>query len=256
MARQPRRRRPWGRSSMRSHGIPRARHVPECRARPPQGLSVQAGNGGGRPPPGGGDDARPRRRSTPRWQKASYDASTLSQRHRMWGRGAEQGYLALLVDGFGPRAIRRSFPRSSRLRPGEIQRGNHSSARRLWRARLFAITAGRGHGSGRAARLVERRQCDDGGDVDRRTRHQGADAGERLSRRARLLPSYPLKGQVDNGCRPYAPVRIFMGTADEVSPQRCAALVGKPRTEGPTSKFVSTRVPPTGSTTRAGAAKT
>jgi dienelactone hydrolase len=33
-----------------------------------------------------------------------YDASTLSMRHRMWGRlWAEQGYVAILVDGFGPR---------------------------------------------------------------------------------------------------------------------------------------------------------
>src|SRR5882672_761971 len=34
--------------------------------------------------------------------KGRYDASTLSQRHQMWGRfWAAQGYVALLVDGFG-----------------------------------------------------------------------------------------------------------------------------------------------------------
>src|SRR5262245_55674487 len=33
-----------------------------------------------------------------------YDAATLSQRHLMWGRlWAARGYLAVLVDGFGPR---------------------------------------------------------------------------------------------------------------------------------------------------------
>src|SRR5271166_5673066 len=33
-----------------------------------------------------------------------YDATTLSQRHHFWGRfWAAQGYLAILVDGFGPR---------------------------------------------------------------------------------------------------------------------------------------------------------
>src|SRR6516164_622136 len=33
-----------------------------------------------------------------------YDANTLSLRHKAWGRAwAEAGYVALLVDGFGPR---------------------------------------------------------------------------------------------------------------------------------------------------------
>ena len=36
-----------------------------------------------------------------------YDATTLSKRHQQWGHiWAQQGYLAVLVDGFGPRAIR------------------------------------------------------------------------------------------------------------------------------------------------------
>ena len=36
--------------------------------------------------------------------KGRYDASTLSKRHQQWGRiWAKQGYLAILVDGFGPR---------------------------------------------------------------------------------------------------------------------------------------------------------
>src|SRR5262245_33697625 len=36
--------------------------------------------------------------------KGRYDASTLSQRHQQWGHlWAQQGYLAVLVDGFGPR---------------------------------------------------------------------------------------------------------------------------------------------------------
>ena len=36
-----------------------------------------------------------------------YDATTLSKRHAFWGRyWAAQGYVALLVDGFGPRGRR------------------------------------------------------------------------------------------------------------------------------------------------------
>src|SRR5262245_30909487 len=43
-----------------------------------------------------------------------YDASTLSQRHKAWGREwAEAGYIALLVDGFGPRGFAQGFPQHS-----------------------------------------------------------------------------------------------------------------------------------------------
>jgi carboxymethylenebutenolidase len=43
-----------------------------------------------------------------------YDASTLSQRHRAWGELlSENGYVALLVDGFGPRGYAGGFPRHS-----------------------------------------------------------------------------------------------------------------------------------------------
>jgi carboxymethylenebutenolidase len=43
-----------------------------------------------------------------------YDATTLSLRHKAWGREwAEAGYVALLVDGFGPRGYPQGFPRFS-----------------------------------------------------------------------------------------------------------------------------------------------
>src|ERR1700731_373991 len=43
-----------------------------------------------------------------------YDASTLSQRHQMWGRlWASLGYVAILVDGFGPRGYPQGFARFS-----------------------------------------------------------------------------------------------------------------------------------------------
>src|SRR6202023_346760 len=43
-----------------------------------------------------------------------YDASTLSERHQMWGRlWASLGYVAILVDGFGPRGYPQGFPRGS-----------------------------------------------------------------------------------------------------------------------------------------------
>jgi carboxymethylenebutenolidase len=46
--------------------------------------------------------------------KGVYDAGTLSKRHKAWGElWAEQGYVALLVDGFGPRGYAQGFPRHS-----------------------------------------------------------------------------------------------------------------------------------------------
>src|SRR6266436_1468467 len=43
-----------------------------------------------------------------------FDATTLSLRHKAWGREwAEAGYLALMVDGFGPRGYPQGFPRFS-----------------------------------------------------------------------------------------------------------------------------------------------
>src|SRR3984957_5733167 len=43
-----------------------------------------------------------------------YDASTLSERHQMWGHlWASLGYVAILVDGFGPRGYPQGFPRGS-----------------------------------------------------------------------------------------------------------------------------------------------
>src|SRR3954468_5034621 len=43
-----------------------------------------------------------------------FDATTLSLRHKAWGREwADAGYLALLVDGFGPRGYPQGFPRFS-----------------------------------------------------------------------------------------------------------------------------------------------
>src|SRR4030095_15831073 len=51
-----------------------------------------------------------------------YDATTLSKRHKAWGElWAAQGYVALMVDGFGPRGYPAGFPRHSYdSRPEEL----------------------------------------------------------------------------------------------------------------------------------------
>jgi dienelactone hydrolase len=46
--------------------------------------------------------------------KGSYTAETLSKRHKEWGSfWAERGYIAILVDSFGPRGYPSGFPKGS-----------------------------------------------------------------------------------------------------------------------------------------------
>src|ERR1700738_3624397 len=54
--------------------------------------------------------------------KGVYDATTLSQRHQFWGRlWVAQGYIAILVDGFGPRGYPQGFGRHTYAsRPAEL----------------------------------------------------------------------------------------------------------------------------------------
>jgi dienelactone hydrolase len=48
-----------------------------------------------------------------------------------------------------------------------------------------------------------------------------------------FYPACGLKDQFESGLVPYAPVRVFQGSADEeVSPKRCAELVDKSRALG------------------------
>ena len=167
--------------------------------------------------------------------KGLFDASTLSQRHRMWGRlWAEQGYLALLVDGFGPRGYPRGFPQGSyESRPGEV---NEVTIRPLDAYGALAYLRSR---PDVAADRVGLLGWSNGGSAAMATMSIGAPgikAPTPASGFRAALAFYPacgLKGQFDNGYRPYAPVRIFMGTADdEVSPRRCGALVEKSRAQG------------------------
>jgi dienelactone hydrolase len=167
--------------------------------------------------------------------KGVFDASTLSQRHRMWGRlWAEQGYLALLVDGFGPRGYPRGFPQGSyESRPGEV---NEVTIRPLDAYGALAYLRSR---PDVAADRVGLLGWSNGGSAAMATMSIGAPgikAPTPASGFRAALAFYPacgLKGQFDNGYRPYAPVRIFMGMADdEVSPRRCGALVEKSRAQG------------------------
>jgi hypothetical protein len=123
--------------------------------------------------------------------KGRYDATTLSKRHQQWGHiWAQQGYLAILVDGFGPRGYPHGFPRFSYdTRPG-------APARRLWRAGLFAEPGRRRRRSRGIAGMVEWRQRHARGPGPNGARHQFSNTGQRLSGRTGILSRVRIEGTV------------------------------------------------------------
>jgi carboxymethylenebutenolidase len=169
-----------------------------------------------------------------------YDASTLSRRHQQWGRiWARQGYLALLVDGFGPRGYPHGFPRFSYdSRPDEL---NEVTVRPLdaYGALAYLRTrddvvadrvALQGWSNGGSATLATMSRTAAG--ITSPTPVAGFRGG------LVFYPACGLKGQFDDGLLPYAPVRVFQGSADEeVSPRRCAELVTRSRALGGDIQF-------------------
>lgn len=162
--------------------------------------------------------------------KGRYDAATISQRHRAWGAlWAANGYVAVLVDSFGPRGYPGGFPRYSYdTRPDAV---NEVSVRPLdaygalnWLRQRDDIAADRiglhGWSNGGSAALAAMAA----GKANVPTGFRAALA---------FYPACRLRGRFDDGLRPYAPVRVFHGTADEeVSHRRCVALVERSRKLG------------------------
>lgn len=167
-----------------------------------------------------------------------YDATTISKRHRMWGElWATQGYLAILVDGFGPRGYPHGFPRHSYdERPPELDEVmvrplDAYGALQYLRTRSDVI----------ADRIVLQGWSNGGSATLSSMAEVAADTPGAAMREPKTgfraaLAFYPacgLKGMFDDGYQPYAPVRVLQGDADEeVSPRRCAALVEKSRAHG------------------------
>lgn len=164
-----------------------------------------------------------------------WDASTLSQRHAMWGEvWAERGYVAILVDGFGPRGYPQGFPRFSyERRPPEL---NEVTIRPLDAYGALAYLRSRpdvapdriglmGWSNGGSAALAT--MSVDAPGIAAPTPATGFRAA------LAFYPGCGLKGRFADGYRPYAPVRVFHGTDDEeVSPRLCDRLVAKSRALG------------------------
>jgi dienelactone hydrolase len=174
--------------------------------------------------------------------EGEYDERTLSRRHQEWGHfWAEQGYLAVLVDGFGPRGYPHGFPKGSyQNRPDSL---NEVTVRPLdaygalaWLRRRGDVIPDRiglqGWSNGGSASLATMARPSAPG-VASPTPESGF--------RGALVfyPACGLKGQFENGLLPYAPVRVLQGSADEeVSPPLCQELVNKSRALGGDIEYV------------------
>jgi dienelactone hydrolase len=158
-----------------------------------------------------------------------YDATTLSKRHQFWGRWwAKQGYLAILVDGFGPRGYLQGFPRYSyNSRPPELDEVmvrplDAYGALAYLRSRPDVLPGRiglQGWSNGGSATLAA--MAPDAPGIADHTPIAGFRAA---------VAFYPACGLKDHFAKTdygaYAPLRLYMGTADEeVSPKKCQALL-------------------------------
>jgi dienelactone hydrolase len=158
-----------------------------------------------------------------------YDATTLSQRHQFWGRWwTEQGYFAVLVDGFGPRGYPQGFRRFSyAARPAEldeitIRPLDAYGALAYLRSRADVLSdriALQGWSNGGSATLAT--MAIDAPGLDQQSPTRGFRAA------LAFYPGCGLKHHFDGvGYAAYAPLWLFMGSADEeVSPRLCRLLL-------------------------------
>jgi carboxymethylenebutenolidase len=165
--------------------------------------------------------------------KGEYDATTLSSRHKAWGRLlAQSGYVALMVDDFGPVGY-----------PGGFKAGTYKDRP----AAVDEVARRPLHAYG-ALRYLQQRPDVDGAHVALLGWSNGGSAtlaamaddkpgdmrkiGFRVG--VALYPGCGLKKRfAKDGYRPYNPVRVFIGTADEeVSPALCEKLVARSRDKG------------------------
>ncbi|ATQ44192.1 dienelactone hydrolase family protein [Caulobacter mirabilis] len=165
--------------------------------------------------------------------KGRYEASTISQRHRWWARyWADRGYYVLLVDSFSARGYPAGFAAGTyKDRPLSVDEVNNRpmdayGALKYLRG-LPGVDGDRiglmGWSNGASAALAT--MADDKPGDMKTLGFRGALA---------FYPGCGLKKKFEKaGYRPYAPVRVFIGTADEeVSPESCEKLVARSRKLG------------------------
>jgi dienelactone hydrolase len=157
--------------------------------------------------------------------KGVYTADTLSARHKFWGEfWASHGYVALLVDSFGPRGFWRGFPKASyEDRPSEV---SEQTVRPLDAYGALAYLRKRpdvvgdriglqGWSNGAMTALAAMS-----------SRASGIANPSPASGFRAALTFYPGCGMeaIQGAYMPYAPIQMFVGTQDEeVSAKRCIA---------------------------------
>jgi carboxymethylenebutenolidase len=169
-----------------------------------------------------------------------FDASTLSRRHQFWGDyWADRGYEALLVDGFGPRGYAEGFPiHSYTSRPEAL---NEVTVRPLdaYGALLYLRTRTeidprrvvlQGWSNGGSATIAA---LSDGVFATPQIAGAGLSASNGFLGAIAFYPACTLHDRFTTGYRPYAPLRLLSGDADEeVSTTRCAALTEASQRKG------------------------
>lgn len=165
--------------------------------------------------------------------KGVYDATTLSQRHKQWGRfWAERGYLALHVDSFGPRGFPQGFPiRSYSSRPAEVDeqrvRPLDAYGALAWlrtRSDVIEHRIGlQGWSNGAMAALAT---------IDREAPGISSPNTERGFRAALIF--YPgCRIQLAKDYRPYTPAIMFIASNDEeVAPLPCSQMAQQVKARG------------------------
>ncbi|HEY2018441.1 MAG TPA: prolyl oligopeptidase family serine peptidase [Bryobacteraceae bacterium] len=166
--------------------------------------------------------------------KGVYTAMTLSKRHKQWGEfWAERGYVALLVDSFGPRGYAGGFGQGSyEDRPAEVSEQtvrplDAYGALRFLRARRDVIpdrVGVQGWSNGGMTVLVT--MSDRAPGIEAPTPQNGFRAA---------LAEYPGCGMdaVKGRYHSYAPVLMMIAAADEeVSPKRCEEFATRARAAG------------------------
>ncbi len=171
--------------------------------------------------------------------EGSYTASTLSKRHKEWGHfWSDRGYVALLVDSFGPRGYPAGFPRGSYSdRPAEVSEQtvrplDAYGALRYLRTRQDVLRdriGVQGWSNGGMTVLVT--MSSEAPGITDPSPENGFRAG---------LAEYPgcqmesVKGEY----RPYAPLLMMIASADEeVSPKACEALAKRAQGRGAEVRF-------------------
>jgi dienelactone hydrolase len=180
--------------------------------------------------------------------KGVYNASTLSKRHKEWGSfWAAHGYLALLVDSFGPRGFPAGFPAGSYdERPAEVSEQTARpldayGALRYLRSLPGVIPDRIGvQGWSNGGMTVLATMSDQAPGLPGSLSSSSSSSSLSIGGFRAALAEYPGCGMktVQGAYRNYAPILLLIAANDEeVSPQICQEFAARARQAGHPLQF-------------------